>query len=277
MEVGYQTFVDRLDALKRLAKNGAEFWTGRAIQDVLGYTEWRNVEEVIQKAKVACDSGGVQSEKHFVEATDLVEIGNSAQRARADWILSRYACYLIAMNADSTKQEVGYAQAYFAIQARRQEVQDQLTATERRLLLRNRVKEANKSLASAAKKAGVQRYPVFQDAGYKGLYGGLGQADVKASKGIPANQNLLDCIDRAELAANEFRITQTEQKLVREGVNTEVHAIRTHGDVGREVREAIRKIGGTMPERLPAVPPINKVLAAERKEKRLAERKKLKE
>ena len=268
-DLEYDSFVAQLEALKRYAKNGTEFWTGRQIQPLLGYTDWRNFDEVVQRAIVACASGHGQPAHHFVQFTEMVEVGSTAQRERADWILSRYACYLIAMNADGSKAEVGHAQAYFAIQTRRQEAEEQLSETERRLLHRDRVKEANKNLARAAKGAGVKKYPVFQDAGYKGLYGGLGQALIKDRKGIPAKEALLDCIDRAELAANEFRITQTEQKLLREQIGSEEQAIQTHGEVGRQVRNAISKIGGTMPEDLPAAKPIKKLLAEEKKRKRL--------
>jgi DNA-damage-inducible protein D len=265
MEIGYETFTVELDRLKRNTAQGREFWRAREIQGILGYQRWERFSEVIEKAQMACTKTEVDWKKHFLGTGEMVDIGSGAQRERGDWILSRYACYLIAMNGDSTKPEVSYAQAYFAVQTRRQEVQDQLTATERRLLLRDRVKEANKKLASAAKEAGVRRFPIFQDEGYKGLYGGLGQGDIKRRKGIDEKQALLDCIGRAELAANEFRITQTEQKLVREKTNTEEAAFRAHHAVGAEVRQTIKKIGGTMPEDLSAEEPIKRLAANERK------------
>jgi DNA-damage-inducible protein D len=273
MEIGHETFVAELDRLRKLAKNGAEYWMGREIQAALGYSNWQNFEMVIRKAEEACANTGVDASKHFIETSRVIETGRGAQIERADWILGRYACYLIAMNGDASKAEVSYAQSYFAHQARRQELQDELTADDRRLLLRDRVKEANKSLASAAKKAGVQRFPIFQDEGYKGLYGGLGQAEIKRQKGIQDKEALLDCIGRAELAANEFRITQTEQKLARENVNTEPDAFRTHHDVGVEVRQTIKKIGGTMPEDLPAEEPIKKLISAKQKQLKAASKK----
>jgi DNA-damage-inducible protein D len=273
MEIGHETFVAELDRLKKFAKNGVEYWMGRDIQATLGYSNWQNFEMVIRKAEEACANTGVDSAKHFIETSRVIEAGKGAQIERADWILGRYACYLIAMNGDSSKQEISYAQAYFAHQARRQELQDQLSPDERRLFLRDRVKAANKSLSSAAKKAGVQRFPIFHDEGYKGLYGGLGQADIKRKKGIPEKDALLDCIGRAELAANEFRITQTEQKLAREKIATEIEAFRTHHEVGVEVRQTMKKLGGTLPENLPAEEPIKKLLAAKRKELKVASKK----
>jgi DNA-damage-inducible protein D len=142
-------------------------------------------------------------------------------------------------------------------------MQDALTEDERRLLLRDRVKDANKKLGGAAKEAGVrsQMFGIFQDAGYKGLYGGLGYRDIKKKKGVDDKEDLLDCIGRAELAANEFRITQAEEKLRIDRVKGEQAAIETHRAVGRKVRKAIEDIGGTMPELLPSAPSIKKLVA----------------
>jgi DNA-damage-inducible protein D len=266
----YDAFYLHLEQVKRTHANGTEYWNAREIQDSLGYVEWRSFDEVIRKSIKACESAGIAPANHFVQTTRMVEIGSGAVRESADWFLTRYACYLIALSGDASKPEIAFAKTYFAVQARRQELEDQLTAEEKRILLRERVKDANKMLASAAKKAGVHRYPVFQDEGYRGLYGGLGQAQIKAKKGIDPKEPLLDCIDRTELAANEFRITQTEQKLAREKIAHEAQAIQAHHEVGIEVRQTIRKIGGTMPEDLPAAVPIRKVLAARKKQLKAA-------
>ena len=262
---GYDSFVSQLDKLKRVAPNGTDYWMARDIQSSLGYLHWEGFKDVLGRAQAACESVGVPVENQFRQTPKMVTIGSGAQREMEDWFLSRYACYLIAMNGDSSKPEIAHAMTYFAVQTRRQELQNQLTSAEKRLMLRNRVKSANKSLNEAAKKAGVQKYGVFHDAGYKGLYGGLGKTEIQARKGIPQGEDLLDCIDRAELAANEFRITQTEQKLIRERVVGERSAINTHNEVGSQVRATIRKIGGTMPEDLPAAPSIKKLAAKKAK------------
>lgn len=243
-----------LDGAKSLAPNGEEYWMARDIQLIFGYTEWRNFESVIEKARIACDGAGVQSSHHFVETNKVIKAGKGAQLERADCYLTRYACYLVAMNGDSTKPEIATAQTYFAVQTRRQEVSDQ----EKRLALRERVRISNKVLAGTAREAGVTRFDHFNNAGYVGLYG-MGLPDIKLRKRIPAKDNLLDRAGRAELAANEFRITQTQQKLERERIRGESAAIGTHKTVGREVREAIRRIGGTYPEDLPVEEPISQV------------------
>lgn len=265
MEGRIDSVIKELDSAKRTSQRGGEYWMGREIQRILGYSTWENFQKVIKKARMACASTGVDENDHFRDTTKMVPIGSGAMVPATDCFLTRYACYLIAMNGDSSKSEIGIAQSYFAIQARRQEMQDQLTDAERRLQLRDRVKRANISLMSTAKKAGVQKYAVFQDAGYQGLYD-MGLADIKQKKGISPKEHLLDRAGRTELAANEFRITQTEEKIKRENIDTEARAISTHHDVGREVRNVIEKIGGTMPENLPPEEPIKKLTSKKRKE-----------
>lgn len=253
--------VSALEKAKSMTPKGTEFWRARDLMTILAYVDWTNFRNVIQDAIQACNGSGVLSNNHFCEFTDMVEVGSGAKRNIENWYLTRYACYLIAMNGDASKPEIATAQSYFAAQTLIRESEQLLTEQERRVLLRNRVKDANKKLGGAAKEAGVRSamFGVFQDAGYKGLYGGHGVRGLKQMKGIPDNEDLLDCIGRAELAANEFRITQTEEKLRLESVQGEQNAINTHGEVGRKVRKAISDIGGTMPEKLPAEPSIKKL------------------
>jgi DNA-damage-inducible protein D len=248
-----------LDARMRVTPRGFPFWYGRDLMEIFAYTDWENFVKVIEKAKAACDNSGRFSSHHFLDIKEMVEIGSGAKRRRKNFVLSRYASYLIAMNGDTAKPEVSTAQTYFAEQTHRQEIEQALSEQQRRLLIRDRVKDANKKLFGAAKAAGVKRYAIFQDAGYKGLYGGLGRAEIKRIKGIPESDDLLDCIDREELAANEFRITQTESKLKRENIQGEQRAADTHYAVGKKVRNTIAEIRGTMPEKLPAAPSIKKL------------------
>jgi DNA-damage-inducible protein D len=232
----------------------------RDLQPLLGYATWESFTNVIEKAKMACESSGADSEYQFRDVTKGIVAGKGAKLQRADMFLSRYACYLIAMNGDPRKAEIGYAQTYFAVQTRRQEVRDQ-DPEQRRIEMRNRVKEANLALNAAAKEAGVQKYALFHDAGYRGLYG-MGTKEIMTKKGISSKENLLDCAGRVELAANEFRITQAEDKLRRERIKGENAAIHTHRKVGEAVRDTIRQLGGMMPEDLPREPSIKKLASA---------------
>lgn len=248
-----------LDRIKRLTSKGGEYWTARNIQAVLGYSTWEGFTDVIGRAEKACESTNHNVPDHFRHTSKMVPIGSGAEREQDDVYLDRYACYLIAMNGDSNKPQIATAQTYFAVQTRRMEITDQALEDQNRVHLRKRVSDANKALQAAAKNAGVVKYGVFNDAGYRGLYGGLRLQDIKRRKRIPEEQNLLDRAGRAELAANEFRITQAEQKIMNEKVQGETLAIITHKEVGEKVRATIGQIGGTMPEDLPSEPHIKEV------------------
>jgi len=263
MDAGINRIINELDKIKRVGRNGAAYWMARDLQSVLGYANWENFSKVIEKAKMACEMSGVKIDNQILETKKLVEVGSGAKYASQDFFLSRYACYLIAMNGDPQKPEIGIAQTYFAVQTRRQEVQDLLTDQERRIQLRERVRNANRSLSSAAKQSGVQNYAVFHDAGYRGLYG-MGLRAIKQRKEIGQKEDLLDRAGRAELAANEFRITQTEQKLVRDKIVGQQKAVETHRNVGAEVRHTIERLGGTTPENLAPQPSIKKLLKGKR-------------
>jgi DNA-damage-inducible protein D len=263
--------VQALEGTKKVLPSGAEIWDARTLSSTLKYSDWTNFKLTIERAISACDNSGIFSSNHFREFTDMVEIGSGAKRKIENWHLSRYACYLVAMNGDSNKPEIATAQSYFAAQTLKAEKQELLTEEQRRILLRDRVRGANKKLGGAAKDAGVRShmFGVFQDAGYKGLYGGRGMQEIKAIKKIDKSDDLLDCIGRAELAMNEFRITQTEEKLRTEGIKGEHKAIVTHHEVGRKVRAAVKQIGGKLPEEHAAEPSVKKILAANKKRDKL--------
>ena len=249
------------EEIKHLNEHGAEYWNARELQPLLGYGHWRSFEKTILKAVTSCQQSGNDPGYHFARARKMVGLGSGSARDVDDYHLSRFACYLIAQNGDPRKPEIARAQKYFAIQTRRQELSDAAAADLERLELRRQASEEFKALSGAAQDAGVQSrmFGVFHDAGYKGLYGGLGRDQIKTRKGIPDADNPMDRMDTTELAANQFRMTQTRDKLAREKINQQEQAIKAHHQVGREVREAIQRIGGTPPENLPAAEHIRKV------------------
>lgn len=261
--INIETYKRALDTARRVAPNGSEYWMARDIQTVLGYARWENFTDVISKAMLACDSASVNSDHQFRRTAKTITTGNGAQRKIDDWFLSRYACYLIAMNGDPHLPQVAFAQQYFAVETRLRELEVETLGYDR-VAHRLRVTQQIKALNSAAKKCGVQNYGLFHDAGYRGLYGGLGRKEIKRKKSIPESEELLDCAGRAELAANEFKASQAEQKLIRDHVQGQESAIQTRYQVGNEVRTAIRRIGGTMPEDLPAEPSIKRLTAERR-------------
>ena len=258
--------MQQLDASKKLTKKSDEYWMARDIQPILGYDKWDNFKQVIDKAREACRNSKVETKYHFLDVGKMIIAGKGAMREREDCYLTRYACYLIAMSGDATtKPEIASALTYFAIQTRRQELADLSLNDEKRMELRDRVTEAVKHLNSAAKGAGVINYGFFQDAGYRGLYG-MGLQQIKLQKRISQKEKLFDRAGREELAANEFRLTQTEGRLKKEQIRNGQVAQKIHGEVASEVRQAIKKIGGTLPENLPAEPSI-KLLGKKKKSK----------
>lgn len=265
------------EKLKRVNEHGSETWSARELAKILEYADFRNFLHVIADARQACQQSGQQEADHFVEFTDMVEIGSGAQRPVENWLLSRYACYLVIQNADPSKPLVALGQTYFAVQTRRQELSDAEAVKEEkmRLLLRDEMKKHNIKLAGAAKQAGVIQpldYAIFMDHGYRGLYGGLAAKDIHRRKGLKKKEGILDHMGSTELAANLFRATQTEDKLRREQATSKDHANHIHNEVGKKVRQTIRELGGTMPENLPVAEDIKKV--ASREKKRLREEQK---
>ena len=249
------------EALKLINDHGAEYWSARDLQALLGYSQGRRFEDAIKRAMTSCEQSGNPAGHHFAGAGKPITGGKGAVQYVDDFHLSRFACYLIAQNGDPRKPEIAQAQKYFAIQTRRQEMTDQLVADMERLELRKQTSEEFKALSGAAQQAGVQSrmFGVFHDAGYKGLYGGLGNDAIKTRKQIPVKEQLMDRMNATELAANQFRMTQTRDKLAREGVRNQTQAIQTHEKVGKEVRDAIKRIGGTLPESIPPAEHIKEV------------------
>ena len=207
--------VKRFEEIKHINEQGIECWYARDLQHVLEYTQWRNFMLVIDKAKMACEKSGNDILDHFADISKMIDIAKGAQREIEDLMLSRYACYLIVQNGDPRKEVIALGQTYFAVKTRERELAeryDELTEDQKRLAIRNELKQHNKSLAYSAQQSGVetsQDYAVFQNKGYQGLYGGLGMREIHARKGLKKSQQILDHMGSTELAANLFRATQT--------------------------------------------------------------------
>ncbi len=247
---------DIFENSKHINEYGQEFWYARDLQRILEYTQWRNFETVINKAKTACTTSKHLVSDHFADVSKIVEAGVTSKEID-DLMLTRYACYLIVMNGDPRKEVIALGQTYFAVKARQQELvenYDELSEDQKRLAIRHEIRNHNKSLAEAAKRAGVEKpleYAIFQNYGYQGLYGGMKMKDIHAHKGLKKSQHILDHMGSTELAANLFRATQTDEKLRRDNIQGKKAANRTHFEVGQTVRKTIEDLGGTMPEDLP--------------------------
>jgi DNA-damage-inducible protein D len=267
--------ISPFEAIRLESEEGVEYWSARDLSKVLGYTKWDKFLNAIQRAEVACENSGQDVADHFQEATKIVSLGKGAKREVEDVHMSRYGCYLLVQNADPTKPAVAMGQTYFAVQTRRQEEADVAEALlgmsedQRRLYLRGEITVYNRRLADAAQQAGVlesRDFAIFNDHGYRGLYGGLGTRDIHRRKGLKPSQHILDHMGSEELGANIFRITQTEAKLRIENVQGKQAANQTHFEVGRKVRQTIRELGTALPEDLP--PPKESVKQLQREHAR---------
>ncbi len=246
----------QFENIKKIRDDGSEYWSARDLSIALEYTQWRNFQRVISRAMIACENSGHQVLDDFVEVSKIVEAGATTKKI-IDYELTRYACYLIVQNGDPRKEVIALGQTYFAIQTYRQELADHfntLSEDRKRLVIRGDIKQWNQMLVETAHNAGVitnEEFAIFQNAGYMGLYGGLDVEDIHKRKGLNPKQKILDYMGSTELISNLFRISQTEEKLRKDNIYGADKASGIHYFVGKEVRGAIEKIGGTMPEDLP--------------------------
>ncbi|MBI2097446.1 MAG: DNA damage-inducible protein D [Candidatus Vogelbacteria bacterium] len=257
------------ETIKKIDDNGREYWSSRELAKVLEYSDYRNFLKAIDKAKVACENSSEVIHNHFVDANEMVQIGSGAEKPVETMYLSRYACYLIVQNSDPTKVVIARGQTYFAIQTRRQEKADNLIEDHNRVFLREEMKKHNTSLMQTASQAGVESFAIFQNAGYKGLYGGRTMQDIHTKKRLKKSQKILDHMNSEELAANLFRATQTDAKIKRENVKGQGNANFAHYVVGQKVRNTIVNLGGTMPEELPTPDAIGKAQTRIKKSKNI--------
>lgn len=259
--------------IKHINEYGQEFWYARDLQTALEYEKWSNFKKVIEKAVINCKASNIEVSEHFAEVGKTLPMPNNASKTIIDYELSRYACYLIVMNGDPRKEIIALGKTYFAVKTRQQELienYESLSEDQKRLAIRHEMSEHNKQLVATAKDSGVETtmdYAIFQNYGYMGLYGGLKAKDIHERKGLKKNQNILDHMGYEELAANLFRATQTEAKLKRENIQGKANANQTHYDVGKEVRDTIKRLGGTMPEDLPT--PNKSIKQIEKEQKKL--------
>ena len=265
----YQT--KTFENIKHVDEFGNEYWKARELQEILEYKEWRLFANVIEKAQIACAASKNDINSHFGVYS---KTGVSAKNI-IDYKLSRYACYLIVQNANPKFKMVALGQTYFAIQTRKMELTENeynsLSEDEKRLYRRKQTRDGNKILYKTAKEKGVKNFDRFTNAGYKGLYNGETANDIAKRKGLRYREDILDNMGSDELIANLFRISQTEQKLKKDNIQTERDANKAHYEVGSKIRKTIKELGGAMPEDLPT--PKKSLKQIEKENKKLLKRK----
>lgn len=251
--------VSTFDKIRKSDDSNNEYWSANELGKLLGYIDDGSFLQVLDKAKTACINSGQKLQDHFRDVHEK-EPGNIEFNESKDIHLSRYGCYLAIQNADPNLKPVAIGQTYLAINARLSELDGQekrnslKVLKERRIFLRNELAQRNVQLSGAAQKAGIVKprdYALFQNHGYRGLYGGLDVKGIRTAKQLKEDQNILDYMDSTELAANLFRVIQTTEKLNNDKVVNPVDANSIHFAVGLKVRKAIEDTGNTLPENLP--------------------------
>jgi DNA-damage-inducible protein D len=230
--------------------NGFRHWLASELKEWLGYASMQPALNAVNKAMAACAQLNIPIPENFQEA-------RTATGGR-DWKLSRFACYLTVMNGDSKNPRVAAAQAYFVTMAEAFRRYVQQSEGVERVLIRGEVSEREKALSATVHVRGIENYPFFQNAGYRGMYN-LDLSQIRLRKGVPAGKSPLDFMGKTELAANLFRITQTEEKIRNEDIVGQRPLERAAEHVGKEVRNTMYRLSGTRPEALPPETDINDV------------------
>lgn len=241
-------------------ETGNEFWLARSLQEVLGYARWENFVKVIDKARVACKGSGHEPDDHFLDVRKMVDLGSGATRHIDDVALTRYACYLIAQNGDPSKDAIAFAQTYFALQTRKQELIEQRIAEVERLSARRKLTLSEKELSGIIyERVGDQMsFARIRSKGDVALFGGYTTQDMKNRLGVPDSRPLADFLPTITIKAKDFANEITNFNIKRDGLSDEPTISREHVKNNKDVRDLLGQ-RGIMPESLPALEDIKKV------------------
>jgi len=273
MEPTLDSFRDKMTRLRHTAARGnqtIEFWSAREIQTEFGYESWAYFEAVIEKAIENCSKVDVDPRHHFGVVTKMIALGKGAMREQKDYVLSRTACYLIALNGNAAIKEIAWAKAYFVVQTklREDQIETGLTDAEERERLRLKLKEANVLLGKTAASAGVENFAFFHDAGIKALYR-MKMSDLKSRKGLNPKDDYWDHVGGLELSANEFKAQLARKMISQKGgkIGQRMAEIE-HEKAGKAVRATVHKETGVHLEELPVEPSLKELRKLRRLEKK---------
>jgi DNA-damage-inducible protein D len=256
----HQLHADFEQAVQTDEMTGLEFWLARDLQKLLGYTQWRNFEKVIEKAIVACQSAGQNPDDHFARARKMVNIGSGAKTEVDEIALTRYACYLIAQNGDPRKPEIAFAQSYFAVQTRKMEVVEKRIDETERILARKKLTATEKQLSGIIfeRVGDNQSFGRIRSKGDSALFGGLSTAAMKTKLAVPSNRTLADFLPAITIKAKDFAGEITNFNIKAENLYTENTITQEHIRNNRRVRKTLID-SGIVPEKLPPAEDIKKV------------------
>lgn len=240
--------------------NEIECWSAREIQEILGYSKWYNFLKVIDKAKKACENSGEKPSDHFADVGKMVFLGSSSQRAITDFALSRYACYLIAQNGESSKNEVASAQTYFAVQTRKQEIIEQHFIELARVTAREKLSKSEHKLSGIIYERGVEQkgFANIRNKGDQALFGGFSTNEMKQKLNIPGNRPLADFLPTLTIKAKDFAIELTSHNVIDKELNGEIKISDEHIENNKAVRKMLGN-RGVKPEELPSAEDVKKV------------------
>ena len=232
--------------------DGVEFWYARELQKLLGYEQWRNFELIIHKAQISCESAGINASDHFAEVSKLVPIGSGAERAVKDYMLTRYACYLIAQNGDPKKEEIAFAQSYFAVQTRKQELIEERITYFERSEARGRLRESEKRLSQNIYERGVDDagFGRIRSKGDAALFGGNTTQQMKERLGVKSNRPLADFLPTLTIAAKNLATEMTNYNVEQKDLQGESGNTVEHVQNNSSVRSMLGE-RGIKPEELP--------------------------
>lgn len=239
---------------------GLECWSARELQDIFGYTKWDNFLKVIAKAKDACENAGEKLSDHFADVGKMVELGSGAQREVEDIALTRYACYLIAQNGDPSKPSVAFAQTYFAVQTRKQEIIEQRLLDIDRVTARDKLTKSEKKLSGVLFERGVDSagFAIIKSKGDQALFGGFSTGEMKRKLGVPAARPLADFLPTLTIKAKDFANELTSHNVIDKDLRGESHISKEHVDNNLAVRKMLKE-RGVQPEALPPAEDLKKV------------------
>ena len=237
-----------------------ECWSARELQDIFGYTDWRNFLKVIEKAQVACENAGEKVIYHFVDANKMIDLAKGAQREVIDIALTRYACYLVAQNGDAAKESIAFAQTYFAVQTRKQEIIEQWLLDVARVAARGKLSKSEKKLSGIIYERGVDEkgFAIIRSKGDQALFGGFSTNEMKRKLNVPATRPLADFLPTLTIKAKDFATELTSHNVFEKDLHGEQAIGKEHIDNNTAVRKMLNE-RGVKPETLPAVEDVKKV------------------